>query len=140
MGIVPLTRLDQIVVQFSSGQAHQLKKPGEIEGAHLVEVEYLVDDATGAVMGRTNNPLNGHAQPLEPAKVADVIGGQFATVAAQLADTQKQLADANAGLNKAAKDIAERDATIASITAAHQDASSRNAAAIAALSAPAAKG
>lgn len=82
--------LDHILIQFSYGGEHQEAKPGEISGAQFSENEYLVDE-TGAIVGKTNNPLNGHARPLEIEKVKEILGEKFATVAAQLADTQAKL-------------------------------------------------
>lgn len=161
MSIVATKLLDHVLIQFAHGAEHQVDqtgvplKFGALSGAQFVEIEYLIDDTTGAVVGKTNNKLNGLAQPLDPAKVSEVLGAQFPAVAAQLADTQKQLADLQASAKSAAEKtaqdvgardatIAERDATIAglnsqiaTLTAAHRDATARNAAAAAALTAPA---
>jgi hypothetical protein len=141
MAIVVRTYLDCVLVQFASGAEHQLKKPGEIEGAHFTEIEYLVDDATGAVVGKTNNPLNGHAQPLDPAKVSALLGEQFAGVAAQLAALDKQIceeraaaAEQAASLSAAhADELKARDDQIAALTLAHQGARGDLAASLQAL-------
>jgi hypothetical protein len=118
MPIVTRTFLDQIHLQFAHGAEHQKASPGEIEGAHFIEIEYVVDDATGAIVGKTNNPLNGSAQVLDPAKVSDVLGAQFATFAAQLASTQTAL---NAATETAATQtalIVKHEKNIVDLTAA----------------------
>lgn len=118
MAIVVRKFLDHVLVQFSSGAEHQKAKPGEIEGAHLVEVEYLVDDKTGTVMGQTNNPKNGQAQPLDAAKVSAVIGDKFATVAAQLAETQAKLYTAEGEVSQLNAKIVDLTARIEKLNVA----------------------
>jgi hypothetical protein len=127
MPIIAKTLLDHITLQFSYGGEHQAAALGQLEGAHFSEVEYFIDEATGKVLGQTSNPLNGAAQKLDPAKVAGVLGEEFATFAAQLAAVQAELAKTKsdaasdlaavtdairAAAETASKEIAARDADI----------------------------
>jgi hypothetical protein len=129
MGIIPKILLDHITLQFSYGSEHQFAKPGELEGAHMTEVEYFIDEDSGKVIGRTNNPLNGAARPLDPAKVAELLGDRFVAFEAQLSEAHKERDDAATAAADAAQAgeraiaerdaaIAERDARIADISAA----------------------
>lgn len=136
MAIVTRTLIDHIRIQFAVGEAHQTAKLGDVEGAHLVEVEFFIDDATGNVLGRTGNPKNGLPQPLDASKVSGLLGKKFTDFATQLADVVAQLGTAK-------QDVASRDATIAALqaqlaeaNAAHADMVARAQAAAAALAAP----
>lgn len=106
------TRLEHILIRFSTGAAHQKQKAGEIEGAHMATVECLVDDA-GEVLGLTQNEKNGMAQPLDPAMVSTVLGKQFATVAAQLAEAEQISAEAAKAKGAADSRIAELTSALA---------------------------
>jgi hypothetical protein len=123
---------DHITLQFSYGGEHQLAPLGGLEGAHLAEVEYFIDDQTGKVVGRSSNPLNGAAQPLDPAKVADLLGAKFTDFEAQLRQLQSKLestktaaADAAAAATTALagkdREIADGAARIAALSAASDE-------------------
>lgn len=134
MSIATKTLIDHIRIQFSSGEPHQLAEVGDVEGAHLVEIEVFIDEATKKVLGRTGNPKNGLPQVLDPTKVSDLLGKKFAAFAAQLAATQ-------ADLDASRRDVAARDAEIADLrakltetSAAREDMARRTAAAAAVLS------
>ncbi|MGY4295362.1 chromosome segregation ATPase [Bradyrhizobium sp. i1.4.4] len=123
MAITTKTFLDTIVLQFSTGAEHQLKAAGELEGAHFVEVEYLVDDASGAILGRSNRAGNGAAQVLDPAKVGEYVGAQAAAMAAQIARLTSegavltsQLAERTSELKEATDAKASMQSELAQLT------------------------
>lgn len=100
MAIVKKTFPDHIFIKFGDGQEHQVVlgvKHGEFSGAHYAEIEYFVDDATGEILGPTNNKLNGLAQPLTKEKLQGHIDANIADIDAQLRaynDTIRKLAQA----------------------------------------------
>jgi len=90
MGTTIKTLVTEIHVTFSTGMEHQLKKSGELEGAHMITQECIVDDATGEIQGLTRNPKNGQAQPLDPEKVQSILGERFVVFDQQLAESRKK--------------------------------------------------
>jgi len=119
MAIVPKLVLDHVTVQFSYGGEHQKYTLGEVEGAHFTEIEYLYDDEAGKVVGKTNNPMNGSAQKIDPSKVSDLLGKNFATFAAQLSAAE---AEVSASKNK----VTELEATLAEMQKALDVSQQRN--------------
>lgn len=129
------TRLEQVFLRFSTGAAHQKSPHGEIEGAHMVTAEYVIGD-DGEVLGVTQNPLNGMAQPLDPAKVAGVLGEQFAGVAAQLDEAQQQAASATKQLAEVTGQKETLEAACGKLQSSNDEYAKRHAAVVQTLTAP----
>lgn len=113
------------------------EKAGQVRGAHVVELGFVVDDAN-VIKARLNRGPADHAQPITAAEFTTYLGGKMQAVLGQLADAtaaiklrdDKIAAQAEA-LEAAAKTISTRNAQIATLQAA---ASASNAASVETLS------
>lgn len=119
-GTTTKTILAEIHVTFSTGMDHQTQPIGEVNGAHMITFETLVDDA-GMIVGLTRNPKNGQAQSIDPEMVKGILGDQFAPIAAQLATKDATIADHVATITSQKEMIEGLQSKINSAVVAHSD-------------------